>query len=87
MLQALPVQFPSDINRELFLGNREFRAGNREIGPGEAGACWREVRFNLKVGSDGLSFRIFNALRGRAFFPDGQREAQLLPNITRRGCA
>ena len=54
MLQALPVQFPSDINRELFLGNREFRAGNREIGPGEAGACWREVRFNLKNRHGGI---------------------------------
>jgi hypothetical protein len=40
-----------------------------------------------KLGNDGLSFRIFNALRGRAFFPDRQREAQLLPNITQRGCA
>ena len=32
-----------------------------------------------KLGSDGLSFRIFNALRGRAFFPDRQREAQPAP--------
>jgi hypothetical protein len=31
--------------------------------------------FSAKLGSDGLSFRIFNALRGRAFFPDRQREA------------
>jgi hypothetical protein len=42
---------------------------------------------SAKLGSDGLPFRVFNALRGRAFFPDRQREAQLLPNITQRGCA
>jgi hypothetical protein len=42
VLQALPVQFPSDINRELFLGNREFRAGNREIGPGSSAS--RRIR-------------------------------------------
>jgi hypothetical protein len=35
----------------------------------------------------GYHFCIFNALRGRAFFPNRQREAQLLPNITQRGCA
>src|SRR5258706_13992967 len=63
--------------------------------------CRRDVRFSIttgrqaggtelpkcaKLGRDGLSFGIFNALRGRAFFPDRQREAQLLPDITRRGC-
>ena len=31
MLQALSIQFPGDLNRELFLGNREFCARNREI--------------------------------------------------------
>jgi len=36
-----------------------------------ASACLK----GAKLGSDGLSFRIFNALRGRAFFPDRQREA------------
>jgi hypothetical protein len=31
MLQALSAQFPRDLNRELFLGNREFFTCNREI--------------------------------------------------------
>jgi hypothetical protein len=41
---------------------------------------------SAKLGRDGLSFGTFNALRGRAFFTDRQREVQLLPDITRRGC-
>jgi hypothetical protein len=31
VLQALSIQFPGDLNREVFLGSGEFCARNREI--------------------------------------------------------
>ena len=76
MLQALSVQFPSDINRELFLGNREFRAGNREIGPEKPAPAGGRSALTSKSEVTGYHFAFSTRYGAERSFPTHYQRAE-----------